>query len=556
MKKTLIAFLTITILPILAYGYVNESACKDINNCPAGCGISFAGTGPVCKICPAGTYRSQTDNLLNPHYECESCGSLPEQDHTTLSWYRSGAENIDECKYTFECETGYIIKPEYQQVLALTNNIISINDPAYNYTEICSVECGLNSYPNANQTACVCATGTYVKDTTKDTETTNGKDCVPYIVSLALNNPESTHSQKKTLNILTTLNNNTKKYILPGDLNNIDQEHNTQDGTTTIRKTIWGKNLDGHNDTGYKIESWDNWDNADFDFNDIQQNYTLYPKWVEKTFTVYLARQSTTPTPLQLYNKNGEQTSECTYNSPNECYTPAPSESGYEFSHWSCLTHDYKNNKISCTTHDIYPVDGTSPDLSNVSYGNDIVLTENWTPKTIRIKYYTSNSAGQSIATNDSYQYGQGYTAKHPDDMGWGDTYTPTGMTFKHWICTTCSPQETFTAGTNISTKITDDSIEHTLTAHYDKFDIVCNAETYLPANEIQCTNCPQGYYCTGGTYQHSNTPQGLSPCPAGSTSKANSVAITDCYITDQTKICDNSNNCFQIPEDIEIHHN
>ena len=570
MKKTLIAFLTITILPILAYGYANESDCWDINNCPAGCGISFAGTAPKCDICLAGTYSSQADVFTNPHNVCESCGSLPEQNHThtILSWYKSGAENIDECKYTFECETGYIINPEYQQGLALTNNIISINDPAYNYTEICSVKCGLNSYPNANQTACVCATGTYVQGTTKDTETTNGKDCVPYIVSLALNNPESTLYPRRTLNILTTLDNNTKKYILPGDLNNIDQEHNTQDGITTIRKTIWGKNLDSHNDTGYRIESWDG---ANFDFDDIQENYTLYPKWVEKTFTVYQVKEGTTPTSLLLYNKDGEKIPECTYNSPNGCYTDAPSESGYKFSHWDCKTLNYAGAGIKCTKESIT----TSDNLASISYGNKIYLTPKWEANTITLYYksVTEDIEGPTVEATRTYKYGNQTTPGTPEQItNWNGTYSvPNWMVFTGWQCTRVDEYKQplaqygncgiISATENIATDF--DSGYILLAAQYGYKPYDCNSGEYLPANSTECTDCPAGYYCEGGKLTFNKTaPQGIEACPAGSTSdgstsESKSDDITDCYITDQTKICDNSDTCFQIPEGIEeIHHN
>ncbi len=528
-------FLIFLLLPTLANAYVTNSSYCTGDCTHTGCGMQGMSG---CSICPAGTYSMTSQMSYNT---CQSCGQLPNNTSAaTFEWYSAGAENEGECKFKYTCASNAINLSS----LTITSGIHISNKETY--SNPCRT-CGLNSFPDATQSECVCATGTHVKgQPTNITTSTDGQGCVPYIVSLDLNNPELTATPKTPLNILTTLNNDTKKYILAGDLNNIDQEHNTQNGITTIRKTIWGKNLNGHNDTGYRIESWDG---ANFNFNDIQQNHTLNPKWVAKKFAVYQAKQGTPPTLLQLYNKNGEKTSECTYNSPNECYTHAPSESGYEFSHWDCKTLNYANEVIPCAKASIT----TNDNLASISYGNQITLTPNWTPKTIHIKYYTSNSAGQTIATNDNYQYGQGYTAKHPDDMGWGDTYTPTGMTFKHWICTTCSPQETFTAGTNISTKITDDSIEYTLTAYYDKFDIICNAGTYLPANETQCSNCSQGYYCTGGTYQHSNTAQGMNPCPTGSTSELNSDAITDCYITSQTKICDNNGDCFQIPTNIKL---
>lgn len=533
-----------------SYGYTtDETYCTNDPNCTyAGCGkvVTLPDQPESCSLCPAGTYSSPN----GASNQCKSCGPLPTNTETaTFQWYNEGAaENYDECQFTYTCSNNAINTKT--PGLSTTGGIHI--DSADSYKNPC-IKCGLNSSPNTSQTECVCTNGTHVQgQPTNITKSTDGQDCVPYIVSIRLQDPDDTNAPNKTLNILTTLDSGTQKYTLPDTLNdpdkNLDIELNTpNDDKTTIRKTIWGEKLINHKDTGYKITSWSNTPN----FSDVTQNHNSQPNWTAKEFTAYNKKNpNATPTPIQLINKSGSKISTCTYKSADECYyATVPTKTGYNFSGWDCQTKDYKKEITPCAQTTV----STKDNLADISYGNDIILTTNWTPKTIRINYYTSNSAGQSIATNDNYQYDQGYTAKHPDDMGWGDTYTPTGTTFKHWICTTCSPQETFTAGTNISTKITDDSIEHTLTAHYNKFDIVCNAGTYLPANEIQCTDCLQGYYCTGGTYKHSNTPQGLSPCPAGSTSDENSTDITNCYITDQTKICDNNGDCFQIPTNIEL---
>lgn len=544
-----------------SYGYTtNEQYCTNDQNCThAGCGkVTPTGQTESCSLCPAGTYSYSTSPGVASN-QCISCGPLPTNTETaTFQWYSDGATNRDECQFTYTCSNNAI---NTKTSGLNTTGGIHI-DNADSYKNPC-IKCGLNSSPNTSQTECVCANGTHVKDQPTDiTTSTDGQDCVPYMVSIMLQDPDYPNAEIKTLNILTTLDSGTQKYTLPGTLNdpdkNLDIELNTTNGITTIRKTIWGEKLSNHKDTGYKITSWSNTPN----FSDVTQNHNSQPNWTAKEFGAYNKENpNATPTPIQLINKSGSKISTCTYKSADECHATAPTETGYDFSGWDCQTKNYKKEIIPCAKTPV----STEDNLADISYGNDIILTTGWTPKTIRIKYYTSNSAGQSIATNDNYQYGQGYTAKHPDDMGWGDAYTPTGTTFKHWICTTCSPQKTFTAGTNISTEFTDNSIEHTLTAYYEKFNIVCNAGTYLPANATQCSNCPQGYYCTGGTYQYSNTTQGLSPCPKGyycpdkaqdkkpcpagsTTSKSNSDAITDCYITDQTKICDNNGYCFQIP--------
>ncbi len=33
-----------------------------------------------------------------------------------------------------------------------------------------------------------------------------------------------------------------------------------------------------------------------------------------------------------------------------------------------------------------------------------------------------------------------------------------------------------------------------------------CNAGQFLPANSVQCANCPDGYTCSGGTYYYNPT--------------------------------------------------
>lgn len=566
MKKTLIAFLTITILPILAYGYANESDCGDINNCPAGCGISFAGTAPECNICPVGTYSSQTDDLINPYYVCTSCGSLPEQNHTILSWYKSGAENQDECKYTFKCETGYIINPEYQQVLAITNNIISISD---HYTEICSVKCGLNSYPNENKTACVCKTGTYVKGTTNDRETTDGTDCTPYIITIVTNNPDNPRSPSQFIDVLTILNQDT--YLYYSKIDDIDSTITISHGDTiyspsSLRKVLWGdkENVDkNHIDTGYKIKSWLDNNNpsqefASATFSNITTNYSLRPIWEGKTFQITIQHTDGTSTTA----------TECKYNETTpQCTINVPTLRGHTFLHWNCKTHDYKKNEISCTTPDIDPVNGTSPDLSNVSYGNDIVLTENW--KRNEITLYYKDSLNPQLESTSKYNYGETTTTPgKPEDI-WKDTYVqPNGQEFTGWQCTKVNEQKKPLMPDSDCGIISDDTdIKEMfdsgyilLTAQYGSVSITCNSGTYLPANSTKCTACPAGYYCEGGkkvTFSPT-VHQAIKSCPAGSTSKANSDDITDCYITDQTEICESNNNdnCFQIPKGMEIKHN
>ena len=138
-------------------------------------------------------------------------------------------------------------------------------------------------------------------------------------------------------------------------------------------------------------------------------------------------------------------------------------------------------------------------------------------------------------------------------------------MVFTGWQCTRVDEQKNplvqygdcgiISATENIATKFNSGYI--LLTAQYGYMSIDCNSGKYLPANSTDCTACPAGYYCEGGTLTFNKTvPQGIESCPAGSTSELNSDAITRCYITDQTEICDNSDTCFQIPTGRIIYHN
>ncbi|MBQ8256121.1 MAG: hypothetical protein IJY99_04130 [Alphaproteobacteria bacterium] len=69
---------------------------------------------------------------------------------------------------------------------------------------------------------------------------------------------------------------------------------------------------------------------------------------------------------------------------------------------------------------------------------------------------------------------------------------------------------------------------------------IDCDPGYYLNNANEACFVCPAGYYCPGvsdGTIDAEDPKDiGLSPCPLGSTSDANSDAITDCYLKPAVK--------------------
>ena len=85
-----------------------------------------------------------------------------------------------------------------------------------------------------------------------------------------------------------------------------------------------------------------------------------------------------------------------------------------------------------------------------------------------------------------------------------------------------------------------------------NKREFDCEAGTYLPQGETECTDCTVGSYCTGGTFHFSeNNDQGIERCAQGSYSKAQASSCTVCSAGNTTssdgasycnKICSNRN--------------
>ena len=103
-------------------------------------------------------------------------------------------------------------------------------------------------------------------------------------------------------------------------------------------------------------------------------------------------------------------------------------------------------------------------------------------------------------------------------------------------------------------------------TANFSINSYTCPAGTYLPADGIECTQCPANSYCGGDTYQYNqSSAQGATACPSGYTSSAagasaqsqcyracttadvaHSTSVTGMFYQDQTNACEpaNSNAC------------
>ena len=68
------------------------------------------------------------------------------------------------------------------------------------------------------------------------------------------------------------------------------------------------------------------------------------------------------------------------------------------------------------------------------------------------------------------------------------------------------------------------------ITATFVPNQYTCNAGYYLPANAIECTQCPENSYCPGGTLTfNETTPDGIFPCPNNQTSLPGSSSVDQC---------------------------
>ena len=57
-----------------------------------------------------------------------------------------------------------------------------------------------------------------------------------------------------------------------------------------------------------------------------------------------------------------------------------------------------------------------------------------------------------------------------------------------------------------------------------------CSAGTYLPADGVECVQCPKNYYCVGGAYQYNtDIAQGIMECPNSWYSPAGMHELESC---------------------------
>ena len=96
-----------------------------------------------------------------------------------------------------------------------------------------------------------------------------------------------------------------------------------------------------------------------------------------------------------------------------------------------------------------------------------------------------------------------------------------------------CSRDGYRLAGYTINGKTVEDSFtwtysgDRTMYAQWELASVTCVAGKYLPANSTECTTCPANSYCPGGELNVGSTSDGISSCPANSTSVAGSSSCT-----------------------------
>ncbi len=108
-------------------------------------------------------------------------------------------------------------------------------------------------------------------------------------------------------------------------------------------------------------------------------------------------------------------------------------------------------------------------------------------------------------------------------------------------------------------TMYTEYTWENNLTLHpiWKSNSITCNAGTYLPKDTENCANCPSGYYCPGiSNTTFNGEEQGITPCPAGSTSSTGAKNISDCFVEPFVTHFTFGDTTFSLPASGKAHYN
>lgn len=77
-----------------------------------------------------------------------------------------------------------------------------------------------------------------------------------------------------------------------------------------------------------------------------------------------------------------------------------------------------------------------------------------------------------------------------------------------------------------------DSNLSFSLSPVWVSATVSCDAGEYLSQAAENCAECPSGYYCPGVSNTTFNgEDQGITPCPAGSTSSTGAEKISDCFV-------------------------
>ena len=325
--------------------------------CEVGCYVSST---LGCISCANGTYRGATDSI-------DQC--LPCVDPPAGATFTGPGTAADKCPWQITCDAGHAFfdlnpkpctacegntfQPDKFQITGTGNGDDAAADPR-------CMECGANSSPNDEHTACICKDGYHVSNSDNDTDITYTDDTLSctankYVIEYVFNPNE------------------------PENDKTIDVYYDTEFITLT-EKDYGGKN------TGKTISNWiyksSDGTNTELAAGEtFQYTYTtdiiLTAVWTGKKFTVEYDTGDATDSDCTP----ADQT--CTYGDTNCCASHLLNTctyNGYVFKGWKCRSGCGNSNETIINQND---------DISKLSGGENMKLTAIW--EQCPVGYYCDN---------------------------------------------------------------------------------------------------------------------------------------------------------------------